>query len=196
MNLRNVMILAGAMMAVSANAQFGVATKNDFSFDNGKQGLYGVYSPFARISSGGASANGYFLALDKLIDAKAADAAIFGGAYSRLDGTSSWQFHYRRYIQEDASLQLAIYGGDGFNNKTDFSVLYFKDLPKQGENPLSVALTGGLYRDSTDNKFDLAFGVKLAYPLQNGFSVDASFLQTRRAGESANLITIGVGYRF
>jgi hypothetical protein len=191
--LKYAIVLGAATVAVSANAQFGAASKSEFSMEAGKQGLYGTYSPFARISGGGASGNGYVFGLEKLIG----DDAVLGGFLSRVEGSTLYQVHYRKYMQMDSGFQAGILGGDATNNKNDFSLLYFKELPAQ-EKSASIASTlfGGFYYDGTDKKFNVQAGVKASYPLQNGFNLDATLWYLTRSGDSVNFITIGVGYKF
>ena len=195
-NLNKVIILGAAMMAVSANAQFGAASKKDFTMENGKSGGYFTYNPFTRASGGGADASGYSFSVEKMIGTKEMAESILGFSQARVDGTTLWQLHYRWYMGEDTSLQLGILGGDGFNSKNDFNLTYWKDMPAQGEGAISFSAFAGLYRSSTDNKIDINFGVKASYPLQNAVSIDATFWQLKRGGDSGNFITIGVGYRF
>lgn len=195
-NLNKVIILGTAMMAVSANAQFGAASKKDFTMENGKSGGYFTYNPFTRASSGGADGNGYSFAVEKLIGTKEGAEAILGFQQSRIEGGTMWQISYRMYTGEDTSLQFGIIGGDGFGGKNDFAVNYWKDMPSQGEGAISFSLFAGLNRDSIDNKFNIQFGLKAAYPLQNAVSIDATFWQMTRGGNSGNFLTLGVGYRF
>ena len=195
-NLNKVMILGVAMMAVSANAQFGAGSKKDFTMENGKSGGYFTYNPFTRASGGGSDANGYSFAVEKLIGTKENAEAILGFASARIDGSAWWQLSYRMYNSEDTSLQFGLYGGDGFGGKNDFSLTYWKDLPSQGQGAISLSAFAGLYRSGSDSKTDLSFGVKASYPLQNAVSIDATFWQLRRAGDSGNFLTVGVGYRF
>lgn len=194
--LKNALVLGATTVAVAANAQFGAASKADLSLDGGKQGIYGTYNPFARMSAGGGSANGYLLSVEKRLNEGKFGPNVVGGFYSRFGGADLYQVHYRSYLfAEDAGLQFGILGGSGFGNKNDISILYFKELPKQ-ENGLSLMPMAGLYRDSADNKFNLSFAAKASYALQNGFSVDATLWWMTRGGDSGTLLTIGVGYRF
>ncbi len=195
-NLNKVIILGTAMMAVSANAQYGAASKKDFTMENGKSGGYFTYNPFTRASQSGVEGNGYSFAVEKLIGTKEGAESILGFQQSRIEGGTMWQFSYRMYTGEDTSLQFGILGGDGFGGKNDFSINYWKDMPSQGEGAISFSIFGGLYRDSQDNKFNFQFGVKAAYPLQNAVSIDATFWQMTRGGTSGNILTLGVGYRF
>jgi hypothetical protein len=195
-NLNKVIILGTAMMAVSANAQFGAASKKDFTMENGKSGGYFAYNPFTRASGGGADASGYSFSVEKLIGSKEMAESILGFSQARVDGTTLWQLSYRMYTGEDTSLQFGVYGGDGFGGKNDFSLHYWKDMPSQGEGAINFSLFGGLYRDSTDNKINLSFGVKASYPLQNSVSIDATFWQFQRGGANGNFLTLGVGYKF
>jgi hypothetical protein len=190
--LKYAIVLGAATVAVSASAQFGAVNKSDFSMDAGKQGLYGTYSPFARISGGGASGNGYVFSLEKMTS----DDTVIGGFLSRVAGSNIYQFHYRKYSSADTALQFGILGGDGFNNKNDFSLLYVKEMPKQGEAGIATQLNAGLYYDSIDKKFNIQGGLKASYALQGGMSIDASFWYLTRGGDSANFITVGIGYRF
>jgi hypothetical protein len=190
--LKTAIVLGVATVAISANAQFGAANKSEFSMDAGKQGLYGTYNPFVRVSSGGSSGNGYAFSLEKLTS----DDTVIGGWFSRVEGATSYQLHYRKYSSADTALQIGLLGGDGFNNKNDFSLLYIKEMAKKSETGLNTQLFGGLYYDSTDSKFDLQAGAKASYALQSGLSIDATFWYARRAGDSANVVTVGIGYRF
>jgi hypothetical protein len=194
--LKNALVLGAATFAVTANAQFGAASKSDLSLDNGKQGIYGTYNPFARISAGGNSTNGYLFSVEKRLDEGKFGPNVVGGFFSRFDGANLYQIHYRSYIfAEDAGLQLGILGGDGFGNKNDVSLLYFKELPKS-ESGINLMGMAGLYRDSADNKFNLSFAAKASYALQNGFSVDATLWWVTRGGDSGTILSLGVGYRF
>jgi hypothetical protein len=193
-NLNKVIILGTAMMAVSANAQFGAASKKDFTMENGKSGGYFTYNPFTRLSGGGSDASGYSFSVEKLIGTKEMAETILGFSQARVDGFTLWQINYRMYIGEDASVQLGILGGDIAKN--DFSFTYWKDLPTSGENAISLSAYAGLYRSGADNKFNLTYGLKAAYPLQSAVSIDATFWQQQQGGVSGNFLTLGVGYRF
>jgi hypothetical protein len=187
-------VIGAALGAVSAQAQFGAVSKSDLSTADGKQGVYLSYNPFARISGGGSSANGYLLSAEKSISEGKFGPNVLGGFYTRLGGSGVYQVSYRMYTAEDASVALGILGGDGFS-KNDFSAMYFKEFPKMENNPLMFSLGGGLYYDSSNSSANLAAAAKASYALQNGFSIDASFWYFHQGGQSANLITVGVGYR-
>lgn len=188
-------VIGAAVLAVSANAQFGAASKSALEPTAGSQGLYLQYSPFARISGGGNTGNGYLVGAEKAISSGQRGPGILGGFFSRIDGANLYQFSYRQYIQEDASVQFGILGGDGFNGKNDFSFLYFKDMPSTGTTPINWQLFGGVTYDSSDEGFNLSGGVKASYPLSNGFAIDGTFWYLSRGGSSGNFISIGVSYK-
>lgn len=194
--LKYAIVIGAAFGAVSAYAQLGAVSKSDLEVSSSKQGLYLNYSPFARYSAnGGGSTNGYVVSIEKAINEGKNGPGILGGFFSRAGGSNLYDITYRQYISEDASVGLGILGGDNFNGKNDFTLLYFKDMPALEGNPLRWQLQGGLYYDSSNSSANLSAGVKASYPIQNGFSIDAGFWYLRRGGDSGNLVTIGVGYR-
>jgi hypothetical protein len=87
-------------------------------------------------------------------------------------------------------------GGDGFGNKNDFQLMYFKELPGQGAKSLSISAMGGLYYETGASKFHPTVAVKASYPLQNGFSLDATAWYLRNNDSNNTLFSVGVGYRF
>lgn len=189
-------VIGAAIAAVSAQAQFGAVHKADIDMSGNKQGVYLNYSPFARYSaSGGGSANGYVLSVEKGISEGKFGPNILGGFFSRASGSNLYMIDYKMYIDEDASVMVGILGGDGFSGKNDFAAMYFKELPKQNENPLEIAVGAGAYYDSSSSNLNITAALKLSYPIQNGFSIDGSFWYLHRGGNSGNLITLGVGYR-
>jgi hypothetical protein len=188
------LVIGAALGAVSANAQFGAVSKSDLDTSGGKQGVYLSYSPFARFSGGGSSSNGYMISAEKAISEGKNGPNVLGAFYSRVGGSGFYQISYRMYMTEDASVALGILGGDGFS-KNDFSAMYFKELPKSNGNPLMLSVGGGIYYDSSNSSANLSAAVKASYPVQNGFSVDASFWYFHQGGDSGNLFTLGIGYR-
>jgi hypothetical protein len=190
--LKYALVLGAATVAVSANAQFGATSKADLSTEGGKQGIYGTYSPVARNSD----ANGYVLSFEKILNEGKDGPNVFGGFYSRFDGAGLYQFHYRTYRNEDSGYQLGMLGGDGFGNKNDFQLMYFKELPGQGAKSLSISAMGGLYYETGASKFHPTVAVKASYPLQNGFSLDATAWYLRNNDSNNTLFSVGVGYRF
>ncbi len=195
--LKYTMVMVGALSAVSAFAQLGAASKSDLETSGNKQGVYLNYSPFARFTAnGGGSTNGYVIGAEKAISEGKTGPGVLGGWFSRAGGQNVWDITYRQYIDTDASVGLGVLGGDGFNGKNDFTVHYFKDMPKQAGSPLIWQLFGGIYyTSSTTSKAFFSGGVKLEYPVQQGWSVDAGFWYLNRGGNSGNLVTLGVGYR-
>ena len=190
------LVIGAALCAVSAQAQLGAVSKSDIDMSGNKQGVYLSYSPFARYSvSGGGSANGYIISAEKGIGEGKYGPNILGGFFSRASGSNLYMIDYKMYIADDASVMFGVLGGDGFSGKNDFTGMYFKELPKQANNPLQLAIGAGIYYDSNSSNANLTAAVKASYPVQNGFSVDASFWYFRQAGSSANLITLGIGYR-
>jgi hypothetical protein len=169
------LIIGAALGAVSAQAQFGAVSKSDLEMSGNKQGVYINYSPFARYSaSGGGTSNGYLLSLEKSISAGKNGPNVLGGFFSRAAGANLYMIDYRFYIEPDASIALGILGGDGFSGKNDFAAVYFKELQKSKDNAIEVAIGGGAYYDSSNKKFNLTAAIKASYPIQSGFSIDAS----------------------
>ncbi len=197
MKLTKYAIVAGAVLgAVSAHAQFGAVSKADLEVSGNKQGVYLSYSPFARFSaSGGGSSNGYLIAAEKAISEGKNGPNVLGGFFSRVNGSSLYEISYRMYMDADSSLGLGILGGDGFSGKNDFSAMYFKDLAKSKDMPLALQVGAGVYYDSVGSKANLSAAVRASYPLQNQFSIDASFWYFHQGGNSGNLLTLGIGYR-
>ncbi len=187
-------VIGAALVAVSAQAQFGAVSKSDLSTSDGKQGVYLSYSPFARISGGGSSSNGYLISAEKAISEGKFGPNVLGGFYTRLGGNGVYQVSYRMYTAEDASVALGILGGDGFS-KNDFSAIYFKEFPKMENNPLMFSLGGGVYYDSSNSSINFTAAAKASYAIQSGFSIDASFWYFRSGGNNVNLLTLGIGYR-
>ena len=189
------LVIGAALGAVSAHAQFGATSKADLEVSGNKQGVYLSYSPFARASGGGSSSNGYLFSVEKAISEGKNGPNVIGGFFTRVGGGNLYQINYRSYIAQDASVAFGILGGDGFSGKNDFSVMYLKDMPKMQGNPLTYQLGGGLYYDSSSKGVNFAASLKASYPIQSGFSLDASFWYFHQGGDSVNLITLGVGYR-
>jgi hypothetical protein len=55
---------------------------------------------------------------------------------------------------------------------------------------------GGLYYETGASKFHPTVAVKASYPLQNGFSLDATAWYLRNNDSNNTLFSVGVGYRF
>ncbi len=136
------------------------------------------------------------LSFEKILNEGNNGPNVFGGFYSRFDGAGLYQFHYRTYRSEDSGYQLGMLGGDGFGNKNDFQLMYFKELPGQGAKSLSISAMGGLYYETGASKFHPTVAVKASYPLQNGFSLDATAWYLRNNDSNNTLFSVGVGYRF
>lgn len=194
--LKYAIVIGAALGAVSANAQMGAVSKSDLDTSNNKQGVYINYSPFTRYTaSGGGSSNGYLVSIEKAISEGKHGPGVLGGFFSRAGGANLYDITYRQYIEPDASVGIGVLGGDGFNGKNDFTLMYFKDMPAMTGNPLMWQLQGGVYYDSSNSSANLAAGVKLEYPIQSGFSLDAGFWYFHRSGNSGNVVTLGIGYR-
>ena len=194
--IKYAIVIGAAVAAVSANAQLGAASKSDLDTSGNKQGLYFAYAPFARYTAnGGGSANGYVISAEKAISESKTGPGILGGFFSRAGGANLWDITYRQYIAADASVGVGVLGGDGFNGKNDFTVNYFKDFPAMNNNPLIFQVFGGVYYSSSNSKTSLSGGVKLEYPLQNGFNVNAGVWFLDRGAVNGNLITVGIGYK-
>lgn len=187
-------VIGAALVAVSAQAQFGAVSKSDLDTSGGKQGVFLSYSPFARASGGGSTENGYLFSAEKAISEGKFGPNVLGGFFARIGGSNLYQISYRMYMTEDASVALGVLGGDGLS-KNDFSAMYFKEFPKMENNPVMFSLGGGAYYDSSNSSVNLAAAAKASYAIQSGFSVDASFWYFRSGGNSVNLITVGIGYR-
>lgn len=190
------LVIGAAVVAVSAHAQFGAVSKADLEASGNKQGVYLSYSPFARYSaSGGGTANGYLISVEKAISQGKNGPNVLGGFFSRASGSNLYEISYRMYLDADSSVGLGILGGDGFAGKNDFSAIYFKDLPKSNGTPIALQVGAGVYYDSVGSKANLTAAIRASYPIQNGFSVDASFWYLHQGGNSGNLLTLGIGYR-
>lgn len=195
--LKYALVIGAAAVAVSANAQFGAANKSELETTNTKQGLYVNYSPFFRYTAnGGGTSNGYLVAAEKTVSEGKNGPGVFGGFFSRANGSNVYDITYRQYIDTDASVGIGILGGDGFNGKNDFSFLYFKDMPKVEGSTLVWQAFGGLYYSGTAKNTKLSGGVKASYPIQNGFAIDGTFWYNNLAGTTGNFVTIGVSYKF
>lgn len=181
------MILAGAMMAVSANAQFGAATRADFDLSNGKSGVYGGFYPLSSYSS----SNGTTLSIDKLLGTKE-DGDVAGLSYTTISGLKLTQLLYRKYIAPDAGVQLSYFKVDGASDNV-FGLHYVKEFVSQGEKPISGSLFAGLVNGNSETKF--SYGLKASYPLQNGLSLDATLFRLT-ADDNSTFFALGVGYRF
>ena len=194
--IKYALVIGAALGAVSANAQLGAVSKTDIEASGTKQGVYINYSPFARFSaSGGGSSNGYIISAEKGINQSKNGPGVLGGFYSRVNGGSFYSINYRQYMTADTSLGLAILGGDNFNGKNDFNLYYMKDMPKTAGSPIDWQVGIGAYYDSGGKSINPDAGIKVSYPFQSGFSIDAAFWYFHRGGSSGNLLTLGVGYR-
>jgi hypothetical protein len=188
--LKYALVIGAATVAVSANAQFGAASKSAFSDAANSQGIYINYSPFARINSGGNDANGYLLGAEKVVGEGENGPNIFGVFFSRVGGTNLYQFNYRMYQSEDVAYQIGWIDGDGTNG--NITLLYMKEMAAAGDSGFSWQAFGGLNFETDNSKFNLTGGVKLSYPISNGFSIDGTWWHLRNAGTSGNFFTIGV----
>ncbi|HLO99329.1 MAG TPA: hypothetical protein VK171_12095, partial [Fimbriimonas sp.] len=145
---------------------------------------------FARINSGGNDTNGYLLSGEKVVSEGENGPNIFGVTFSRVGGANLYQFTYRMYQSEDTAIQLGWVDGDGTNGGV--TALYFKEMPAMGEGGLVWNAFGGLTYETDNSKINLTGGVKLSYPISNGFSIDGTWWHLRQGGSSGNFFTIGV----
>jgi hypothetical protein len=195
-NLTTTLAIIGSLVSIAAHAQFGATSKADYAAKDGKQGIYGSFSPFARISGGGNEATGYLFSLEKELSANKMGSLVLGGWFGTFDSKSAYSIYGKQYTGADMGFQVGFLGGDLTNNKTDFSFAAFKELaPSTGNNPITASVLAGAYYSSDDKKFNFQAAIKGAYPLQNGLSVDAAFWYLG-GSPSTTFITVGVGYRF
>ena len=191
-------IIGAAVVAVSANAQFGATSKTDLDTSGNKQGVYLSYSPFARLSAnGGGSATGYIVSGEKAISQGKFGPNVLGGFFGTFNSNTIYAVTYRVYVENDASVGLGVLGGNGLGGKNDFSAMYYKDLGKPGNTKpdLNLQVGGGVLYDGASRNMNLSAVVRASYPIQSGFSVDASFWYLHLNGNSGNFFTVGVGYR-
>ena len=191
-------VIGSALGAVSAQAQFGATSKADLDTSGSKQGVYLSYSPFARLSAnGGGSATGYIVSGEKAIGQGKFGPNVLGGFFGTFNSNTIYAVTYRVYVENDASVGLGVLGGNGLGNKNDYSAMYYKDLAKMGTSKpdLSLQVGGGVLYDGASRNMNLSAVVRASYPIQSGFSVDASFWYLHLNGNSGNFFTVGVGYR-
>lgn len=188
--LKYALVIGAATVAVSANAQFGAASKSAFSDAANSQGIYINYSPFARVNSGGGDANGYLLGAEKAVGEGENGPNVFGVFFSRIGGSNLYQFSYRMYNSEDTALQLGWIDGDNTNGV--LTLLYFKEMPPSESNSLVWNIFGGVSYDTDNSDINLTGGLKASYPLSNGFSIDGGWWHLRNGGSSGNFFTLGI----
>ena len=192
------LVTGAALCAVSAHAQFGAVSKADLEVSGNKQGVYLSYSPFARLSAnGGGSASGYIISGEKAISEGKFGPNVLGGFFGSFNSNSIYAVTYRFYVENDASIGFGILGGDGFGGKNDFSAMYYKDLGAVGKSKpdLTLQVGAGLLYDAASSNVNLSAVVRASYPIQSGFSLDASFWYLHLGGNSGNFFTLGIGYR-
>lgn len=193
MNIQKLAIIIGAaVVASAANAQFGAASREDFSNGNGKTNSYGTLLPF--ISGDG---RGTLFNYEKLLN----NNDRFGLNFWSFSGGNDLGAYYRKTFTDTVDLQFGLVrrsfdlGPFGSLNSTDISVLGFVNLLKPDATAyqnFTVEGFAGFYRNDRGDSTDFQFGAKAAYGLQNGLSVDATFYSRR----SDSIFAFGIGYRF
>lgn len=193
--LKSSLVLGALACALSANAQFGAVGKSDLKAVEGKSGIllnayfldYSVKVP----GGGTAKANGFIINAEKALEGGERFSTI--SAYiARLDSTNSYNFNYKTYLGEQYGVIGGILFGDG---TTGFNLYGFYDFVNEDDaKAVKFQVGGGLERFDGDSH--LAAFARASYPIQNGFTLDASLLLRFVSNANATALAFGVGYKF